>query len=250
MEARESIEGADAVFFLASDPVAYLWLPQLNKTATSLHTYYKPGLDRAVSYERMVEHVLRRVRQGKHVCMVSYGHPGVLSTPLQTAVRRARREGFAATMQPGISAADCLFADLGVDPGLNGCLIYEATDFLVHKRAVSVSSALVLWQAGLVGEQSFKKTWKSWKPQGLRVLCEELAKHYGPDHEVVIYEAAHHVITKPRMQRARIRDLPKSDVGVLSTLYIPPLAYAEDDVAMCRRLGLKPNRRKRTSRAT
>ncbi|MDQ6780679.1 MAG: SAM-dependent methyltransferase [Candidatus Eremiobacteraeota bacterium] len=246
-ETRESIERADAVFFLASDPIAYLWLPKLNKTAASLHIFYKPHRDRARSYEAMVAQVLQHVRDGKRVCMVSYGHPGVLSTPLHEAVRQARKEGFEATMQPGISAADCLFADLGVDPGLDGCLIYEATDFLVHKRPVSVTSALVLWQVGLVGEQSFKKTWKSWNPKGLRVLCTELAKHYGPDHEVVIYEAAHHAVTKPRMQRSRIRDLPRSGVGVLSTLYVPPLAYAKDDRAICRRLGIKTSPLKRNS---
>jgi hypothetical protein len=38
-------------------------------------------------------------------------------------------------MLPAISAEDCLFADLGVDPADHGCPSYEATDFLVHGAA-------------------------------------------------------------------------------------------------------------------
>jgi hypothetical protein len=37
-------------------------------------------------------------------------------------------------MLPGISAEDCLFADLGIDPGIYGCQSYEATDFLANGR--------------------------------------------------------------------------------------------------------------------
>jgi hypothetical protein len=34
----------------------------------------------------------------------------------------------------------------------SGCQSYEATDFLVHRRKTDKSSALVLWQAGVVGK--------------------------------------------------------------------------------------------------
>jgi precorrin-3B methylase len=237
-EARQSIEEAEAVFFLASDPVAYFWIPKLNAKARSLHTFYKAGKDRSESYDEMAEYVLSYVKRGLQVCMVSYGHPGVLSTPLHAAVRRARAQGFLATMQPAVSAVDCLFADLGFDPGMRGCLIYEATDFLIRQRVVSLSLPLILWQIGIIGEQSFKKTWKTWSPRGLRVLCEVLAKHYGPNHEVVVYEAAHHAITSPRIERLRIDKVPESNVTVLSTLYVPPKISSGIDAAMCRRLGI------------
>jgi hypothetical protein len=34
-------------------------------------------------------------------------------------------------MLPAVSAEDCLFADLGVDPGAAGCQSHEAADFLI-----------------------------------------------------------------------------------------------------------------------
>src|SRR2546429_6584747 len=47
--------------------------------------------------------------------------------------RQAREEGFEAEMLPAVSAEDCLFADLGVDPGDEGCQSFEATSFLLFR---------------------------------------------------------------------------------------------------------------------
>src|SRR5437899_1041057 len=98
------------------------------------------------TYDDIVAEILSAVRSGTRVCVALYGHPGVFARPAHEAVRRARAEGFPARMLPAVSAEDCLFADLGVDPGENGCQSYEATDFLLRKREVDVSAALVLWQ--------------------------------------------------------------------------------------------------------
>ena len=54
-------------------------------------------------------------------------------------------------MLPGISAEDCLFADLGVDPAEAGCQSYEATRFLERRPAIEPRAALILWQIGVVG---------------------------------------------------------------------------------------------------
>ena len=48
-------------------------------------------------------------------------------------------------MLPGISSEDCLFADLGVDPGVSGCQSYEATDFLMNAPIIDSSTQLILW---------------------------------------------------------------------------------------------------------
>ena len=37
-------------------------------------------------------------------------------------------------MLPAISAEDCLFADVGIDPAMTGCQSYEATDFMINGR--------------------------------------------------------------------------------------------------------------------
>jgi hypothetical protein len=86
------------------------------------------------------------------VCVVFYGHPGVFVQPAHEAIRVARLEGFTARMLPGISAEDCLFADIEVDPGVYACQSFEATDFLVRKRKFDPRSPLVLWQIGSIGD--------------------------------------------------------------------------------------------------
>ena len=102
----------------------------------------------------MTEAILEPVRAGKRVCAAFYGHPGVFVLPSHEAVSRARAEGFDASMQPGVSAEDCLVADLGVDPGVNGLQSYEAGDFLRRRPATEPTTALVLWQIGVVGART------------------------------------------------------------------------------------------------
>ena len=144
---REEIESADVVLCLAAEPVANAWLASLNANVRSLHSHYRLGEDRAQAYAAMTEEILAEVRAGRRVCVAFYGHPGVFVTPSHDAVRRAREEGFASRMLPAISAEDCLFADLGIDPARCGCQSYEATDFLVRHRVVDTTAALVLWLA-------------------------------------------------------------------------------------------------------
>jgi precorrin-6B methylase 1 len=79
------------------------------------------------AYDRMVERILSYVRRGLNVCVVFYGHPGVFVHPGHESIRRARIEGFSACILPGISAEDCLFAELGIDPSKNG-QSFEATE--------------------------------------------------------------------------------------------------------------------------
>ena len=84
--------------------------------------------------------------------VVFYGHQRVFVHPGHESIRRAHMEGFPACMLPGISAEDCLFAELGIDPSKNGCQSFEATDFLVYKRKFDNRSSLILWQIGANGD--------------------------------------------------------------------------------------------------
>ena len=115
---------------------------------------YEEGASHRAAYERMAEAILEPVRAGKRVCAVFYGHPGVFVLPSHDAISRARAEGFDATMLPGVSAEDCLVADLGVDPARNGLQSYEAGDFLRRRPVIEPTTALVLWQIGVVGART------------------------------------------------------------------------------------------------
>lgn len=41
-----------------------------------------------------------------------------------------------------------MYADLDLDPGTHGVQSFEATDFLLYRRQIDPTSALILWQAG------------------------------------------------------------------------------------------------------
>lgn len=236
LAAKAWIEQADQVLFAVADPVTAKWLQSLNATAQAL-PYNTDNQRRTETYREMVETILAPVRQGLSVCAVFYGHPGVFADPAHEAIKQARREGFRAQMLPGISAEDCLFADLGLDPGKNGCQSFEATDFLIRRRQFDPTSSLILWQIAFTGNLGFYQ--EKGHLHGITVLTEVLETHYASDHEVIVYEAAvYYPVCEPVIQPIPLFKLPETSVSLVSTLYVPPLAPGSVDREMMVRLGM------------
>jgi len=233
-QARACIERADKVFHLV-DAIAAISLAELNPSAEALDRFYVPARARETIYRAMVEHVLKPVRAGKRVCFVSYGHPGVFADPCHWAIRRARSEGYHGEMLPAISSVDCLFADLLFDPATSGMQLFDATDFLRHRRRFDSASVLVLLQVGLTGELHHRA---SCNHHGVRVLADVLAQTYGAKHEVILYQASVYAIAEPQIQRVAMRDLSSAPITKASTLIVPPSAQTPDDREMLKRLGI------------
>jgi uncharacterized protein YabN with tetrapyrrole methylase and pyrophosphatase domain len=236
LEAKAHVEQADRVLYVVGDTLTAKWLHRLNPNAESLHVLYAEDKPRRRTYEEMVEAILEAVRQGQRVCAVFYGHPGVFVNPGLRAIARAREEGYRAYMTPGISAEDCLFVDLGLDPAENGCQSYEATDFLVRPRAFDPCVPLILWQVGVIGNPTVPEE----EPgrEGLALLTERLLEHYPPQHEVVLYEAAIYPVCDPVIIRVPLHELAAAAFSPIATLYVPPAGPAPVDREMLRRLGL------------
>lgn len=218
-EALTCIEKAEKLFYLISDPVSARWLQSLNSTAESLENSYRPGRRRRETYEEVVERILAPLRSGVNVCAAFYGHPGILCISGHEAVRRAREEGFRASMLPAISAMDCLFADLGVDPCL-GLQSYDATDFVLNRRQPDPRCSLLLWQIGLVGVRAFQHK-DLWSRAGVRRLTERLLDSYARTHEVILYEMVYYPVCEPRVERLQLSRLPRAQVTIASLLYVP-----------------------------
>jgi precorrin-3B methylase len=111
--AKSYIEKSDVVFAATSDGIIEMWLAGLHPDVRSFQPLYQEGKPRMETYRQMVEAMLTEVRAGKRVCGAFYGHPGVFAWPPHKALEIARKEGYRAHMEPGISAEDCLYADLG-----------------------------------------------------------------------------------------------------------------------------------------
>ncbi|GEQ98280.1 hypothetical protein JCM17844_19170 [Iodidimonas gelatinilytica] len=232
--AKSEIVNADHVFCLV-DGLCEQWLSGLNSSLTSLQKHYAPGKYRPQSYRDMVDAVIKAVRAGQSVCLVAYGHPGIFACVPHWAIKAARDEGFEARMEPGISAQDCLYADLGLDPGTHGSQSMEATQYLIYCNRIDPAKLLILWQVGLAGEISL--THFETDRARLSLLMEKLmADGYGMDHEVIIYEAAMLAMMPVRMERIALSRLPEARLSGISTLVIPPAFDLKPDQAMRARL--------------
>jgi hypothetical protein len=187
---RSYIENADVVFTAVSNGIVEQWLATMHKDVRSLQVYYQEGKSRRSSYREMVDAMLNEVRAGKKVCGAFYGHPGVFASPTHQAIEIARSEGFRAHMEPGVSAEDCLYADLGIDPGKYGCQHFEASQLMVYRRRIDPAAYLIVWQIGVAGDRSLSRyaTGVGYR----QVLVDVLARDHPLDHEVILYQAAIH----------------------------------------------------------
>lgn len=237
VEARGAVEQCDVIHYLVADDVTRFYLESLNQNLVSLHDCYATDKPRMQSYIEMVERVTGDVETGKLVGMALYGHPGVFAYPAHEAIRRVRASGHYARMIPGVSAEDCLFADLGVDPAWAGCQSFEATDFLLFGREFDPRSSLILWQVGVIGDTSFQAKGYNYR-KGIEILADRLISKYGRDHKVIVYEASHYPIYPPRRDVVLLSELATTRLTPESTLYVPPNGAAKPDPNMLELLGI------------
>lgn len=223
-EARRCVAEADRVLHAVSDPLALAWIERLNPVTEDLLRFYREGEDRWGAYRGMVRCIHDCVAAGGRICAVFYGHPGVFVYPAHEAIRLLRREGFPALMLPGISAEDCLFAALGVDPLEQGCQAFEATDFLIRGRRPDPSSCLVLWQVDAVGDNTYRRAGN--ESRFVSILLERLLRHYPAEHEAVLFDAEVFPLCSPVILRFLLRGLPEAVAGSrgVGTLFLPPVA--------------------------
>ena len=223
---------------VVTDPVATIQLESLNRSARSLTSLYRAGVPRRRIYEEMVDEILGPVRDGKRVCAVFYGHPGVYVEPSHEAVRRARRRDsrlVCSRPSPPRTASSPIWASTRAN-----------TAGRAGRRPASSSTAsvptptagLVLWQVDGIG----KLDWNlDPDPRGLPALAEVLGELYPLEHELVFYRASIYPIAPGEAVRMPLRELATLDSPPAPTLYVPPLPSRPIDPAMAARIGVTPS---------
>lgn len=235
MEALVWMQRADKLYYAVNDPVAKAVIHRLNpEGAESLNGLYGEGKPRRETYEQMIDTILSSVRMGRVTVAAFYGHPGVFAYPSHESVRRARQEGYNARMLPAVSAEDCLFADLNLDPAQQGCQSYEATDFMLGERVIDNSAQLILWQVGIVGDSTYRRN--GYDLSALPLLLERLYQYYPPTHHVVVYEASTVLGCEPVVKTVPLHTLPQAGLSAAATLYVPPARPATADPLFLTRL--------------
>jgi precorrin-6B methylase 1 len=232
--ARSHIEKADVVFAAVSDALAEAWLRGMHPDVRSLQPYYREGMSRMLTYREWVALLMAEVRAGKRVCGVFYGHPGIFAWSPHKAIATARAEGFEAHMEPGISAEDCLYADLGIDPGSFGCQHIEASQLVFYERRIDTAGYLVLWQVGTVGDRSLARfeTGSAYR----QVLVDVLLEDYPPEHPVIVYRAATLPVHSPRIRKGLLIDLATMVLAPEETVVLPPARTLKPNTRVAARL--------------
>jgi hypothetical protein len=234
------IEDADVVFYCVADPATIVWLKKKRPDAYDLYTLYDDNKIRYYTYMQMTESMLYCLRQGKKVVAIFYGHPGIFVLSTHRAIAIAKKEGLTAEMRAGVSALDCLCADIGVDPSHPGMVTYEATDMLIRLRKPDTSLHVILWQVGLIAEMGYRRS--GFINQNFITLVEYLQQFYGKDYEVVHYIASRYPTIASKIERYTLEQLKDPRIRVkisgLSTFYIAPKDARQTDIDMCIKLGL------------
>lgn len=231
------IKSADIVFVAASHGVVEKWVESYNPNCVSLQQFYAEDKPRKITYKEMQQAMLEQVRLGKRVCGAFYGHPGVFAQAPHKAIEQAKKEGYQAYMEPGISAEACIYADLGIDPGRCGLSQFETSQYMAYQRTIDPAAYLILWQVGLAGDtksESFTTNQES-----LASLVEKLSSTYPSDHLVYIYEAKVLPTDKIRAEQIELVELVRAELSMISTLVIPPVTRLIDikDKPMSNRAG-------------
>ncbi len=246
-EAVAWIRRAERFLYAVNEPVAEQVILSINKEALpeSLNALYMADVHRMDIYVTMIEHILANVRAGYKTVVAFYGHPGVFAYAPHKSIAMARAEGYRAKMLPGISAQDCLFADLGIDPCNFGCHSLEATDFLLSTRAIDTSAYLLLWQIGTLAFNDYDPKGK-YDKRALPLLVEKLSRLYALEHEVILYQASTVVGGEPSIQKVPLKKLSDTEMNPACTLCIPPFSEVKVDEEFYHRcLQLFPEKAKR-----
>lgn len=238
VRAQSHMIQADIVYYLVPDKISKQWLATLNTNSVDLSEYYGENKSRLITYNEMTAAIVSAVTKGKKVCAAFYGHPGVFVYPSHQAISQLRALGYNAIMEPGISAEDCLFADLGVDPAKTGCVTVEATQFILYERPFDPHMLTILWQIGLIGDHTLKLNQTNQYQAGLAVLQTLLLQYFSPNHQVIIYEAATLALLSPRIDYVPLRDLTEIKLTAISTLVIPPEKQSKLNMAVLQQLGI------------
>lgn len=215
-ETKKIIQGAEKVLYLVNEELLKQWIRRESKNAESLDGIYFNSTKRIDAYNNITSVIVSNYYEYTSLCVVFYGHPTVFAESALRAVRLIQAEKGNAIILPAISSMDCLFSDLQIDPGEQGCFTIDATELLIYERTLDIYSHTILWQIANLGMFNTQNTTK------INVLGDYLRNYYSNEQLVCLYEASHYPTQKPRIEWFKLSDIENIILSPISSLYIPP----------------------------
>ena len=222
-ETEAVIRAGNEVLYLDTGIATRPLLESLCPRVTALfEESYRPERSRLDAYHRMSVKVVEAALDHSPVTLAIHGHPIVFCYPPFLIAEMASLLGLKVAVLPGISSMDSLFADLMLDPGANGILMYEATDMLLRQRPLLPDVPTLVWQVGNL-ETRLHSTRTS-RPERLERFLAYLLRAYRPDHPVTAVHVSPH-----RLVPSTVATFPLAEIGAHAgglhagiTLYLPP----------------------------
>ncbi|AOU05315.1 SAM-dependent methyltransferase [Legionella pneumophila] len=220
-ETKRVIQNADKVLYLVNEDNLKQWIQREAKRSESLDSIYFSSEKRIEAYQALTNYIIEEYKKVSILCVIFYGHPTFFADSALNAVRKIKKDGGEAIILPAISAQDCLFSDLEIDPGDQGCFSIEATELVLFQRQIDIHSHLILWQVANFGRIDGKKSSK------LSILKDYLSDYYSKEYTICLYEAPSLPTHKPRIEWIKLSNLDESNIEPITTVYVPPSEKAE-----------------------
>ncbi|WP_192484645.1 MULTISPECIES: SAM-dependent methyltransferase [Cysteiniphilum] len=212
---------SDIVLFLNNDHITKEWYEKYCKKTYDLNEIYQKDntVHRKDIYLAIADYVIKSFDEHDSVCFSLYGHPFFCAQPALYAIDEIAREredieihSFAA-----VSALDCLWNDLRVNPAENGMQMYEASHMIYEEIPLISKVDLVILQAGFIDIQTIHTGEQKANTDKLK---HHLLKYYHVDSQIIIYQAAQYPSQAPVIDKIKLNELESNKVTTLSTIYI------------------------------
>jgi hypothetical protein len=226
-EAGAALRACRKVYFGAEQRGIAEYLQRYGCEVEDLYALAEPGASRPATYQRMADKVLQAARERPPVGFAVYGHPMILVLPTRLIRQQAPELGLSVKVIPGVSALDCLLADLGFDPCERGLIQYEATYALLYQPPLDPAAACLLWQAGMAETVLYDLGVS--RPGRFRRLSDYLARFHPGGHRVALAISPRDPLDGPIIAWLTIDELREAHEDVMSgaTLFIPPSSEPE-----------------------
>ena len=226
IEAQQSLDRSEVAYVVDAQKIVKDHIrDEYDVHVVDLTTEYTEKEDRRTTYELMARKVLDDAgTRDNPVALALYGHPMVFVSPSRMVAERARERGLDVEIKPGISAIDCVYADIEFDPARNGVHMFEATDLLLREWELNPDVPVMLWQIGAV--ETIRHTTGDSDPQRFERFKRYLRQFYPDDHTIQLLQTA----TYPIAESQRV-EIPLAELETIAStidagahiLYIPPV---------------------------
>lgn len=222
-QTERAIRRSNEVLYVDTGVATRTFLDGLCPKVTPLFaTSYEESGRRLNAYHQMAARVLDAALDHPPVTFAMHGHPIVGVYAPFLIKDTAGLLDLEVQVMPGISAMDCLFAELMVDPCVSGIQMYEATEMLLRRRPLQPDVPALIWQIGCV-ETALYTTRRS-KPERFERLQSHLLHFYPPEHTVTAFYSTPHPLVRSDALRFALREMCAQAHALHAgfTLFVPP----------------------------